>query len=99
LRFGQDTCKALERNGVRVTYAPVNSDGVVNLAQLAANICDETILVSVMHANNETRVVQPVEKIAALARRRGIVLHSDAVQSAGKLSQRLAADLVIVRHP
>ncbi|MBN1605672.1 MAG: cysteine desulfurase [Polyangiaceae bacterium] len=86
-----NTCKALERNGFRVTYVPVNADGVVDFTQLAASICDETLLVSVMHANNETGVVQPVEEIATLARRRGIVFHTDAVQSTGKLSQGLAA--------
>ena len=70
---------------------------MVDLARLAASLCDETIVVSVMHANNETGVVQPVEEIATLARRRGIAFHTDAVQSAGKLPQgpaTLGADLV-----
>ncbi|MBN2358253.1 MAG: cysteine desulfurase [Deltaproteobacteria bacterium] len=91
------TCQALEREGFRVSYLPVRPDGVVDLDALTASLCPETILVSVMHANNETGVIQPVERIAALTRERGIVLHTDAVQSAGKLPlrlDRLGADLV-----
>jgi cysteine desulfurase len=92
-----NTCRALEREGCRVTYLPVSAEGSVELAALEASLCDETILVSVMHANNETGVVQPVDEIAAITRRRGIVFHTDAVQSAGKLPRRIAelgADLV-----
>jgi len=92
-----NTCKALEREGFRVTYLPVTTDGVVQLSALADSISDQTILVSVMHANNETGVIQPVEEIAAITKKRGIILHTDAVQIAGKLPQRLAelgADLV-----
>ncbi|MBT3327855.1 MAG: cysteine desulfurase [Gemmatimonadales bacterium] len=91
------TCKALERKGFQVTYVPVTADGIVEIESLAASLHDETILVSVMHANNETGVVQPVEEIAALVRKRGILFHTDAVQSAGKLPGRLAklgADLI-----
>jgi cysteine desulfurase len=92
-----NTCKALEREGFRVTYVPVSTDGVVDLKALAESISDEAILVSVMHANNETGVIQPIEEIAAITRKRSIVLHTDAVQTAGKLPRRLAelgADLV-----
>lgn len=92
-----NTCRALEGEGCRVTYLPVTEEGVVDVAALADSLCDETVLVTVMHANNETGVVQPVEEIAAITRRRGIVLHTDAVQSAGKLPRRVAelgADLV-----
>lgn len=91
------TCRALEGEGFRVTYLPVTRAGVVALDVLAASLCAETILVSVMHANNETGVIQPVEEIAALTRPRGVVLHTDAVQSAGKLPlclAKLGADLV-----
>jgi len=91
------TCKALEGDGFQVTYAPVTAGGVVELEALAVSLRSDTILVSVMHANNETGVVQPVEEIAALTRKHGIVFHTDAVQSAGKLPRRLAelgADLV-----
>lgn len=92
-----NTCKALERDGYRTTYLPVNQDGVVEIEALAASLGAKTILVTVMHANNETGVVQPVEEIAAITRNRGIVFHTDAVQSAGKLPRRLGelgADLV-----
>jgi cysteine desulfurase len=92
-----NTCRALEREGCRVTYLPVTEEGVVEVAAVEGSLRDETILVTVMHANNETGVVQPVEEIAAITRRRGIVLHTDAVQSAGKLPRRIAdlgADLV-----
>jgi cysteine desulfurase len=91
------TCEALEEEGFQVTRAPASASGAVEPADLAATLRDDTILVSVMHANNETGVIQPVEEIAAITRRRGIVLHSDAVQSAGKLPGRLSdlgADLV-----
>lgn len=92
-----NTCKALEGEGVRVTYLPVNREGIVDVTALVASLCAETILVSIMHANNETGVVQPVEDIAAIAREHGVVFHTDAVQSAGKLPRRLSdlgADLV-----
>lgn len=92
-----NTCRALERDGYRVTYLPVNGDGVVETETLVQSLGAETILVSAMHANNETGVVQPVEDIAEITRARGIVFHTDAVQSAGKLPRRLAelgADLV-----
>jgi cysteine desulfurase len=92
-----NTCKALEKEGYRITYLPVNRDGVVEIEALAASLGAQTILVTVMHANNETGVVQPVEEIAAITRKRGIVFHTDAVQSAGKLPQRLGelgADLI-----
>lgn len=91
------TCKALEGEGFQVTYVPVTSDGVVDVESLAGSLRNDTVLVSVMHANNETGVVQPVEELAALAHRRGVLFHTDAVQSAGKLPRRLAdlgADLV-----
>lgn len=92
-----NTCKALEKQGYRITYLPVDQDGVVDLDALASSLAADTILVTVMHANNETGVVQPVEEIAAITRKRGIVFHTDAVQSAGKLPRRLGelgADLV-----
>ncbi len=92
-----NTCKALENEGYRVTYLPVTEEGVVEMAALRASLCDGTILVTVMHANNETGVIQPVEEIATTTRARGVVFHTDAVQSAGKLDRKLAelgADLV-----
>ena len=91
------TCRALEADGFRVTYLPVSREGVVDVEGLAGSLGPETILVSVMHANNETGVMQPIPEIAALTRERGIVLHTDAVQTTGKLPVRLGelgADLV-----
>ena len=86
-----NTCKALEADGYRVTYLPTSPAGVVDIEALAASLTPETVLVTVMHANNETGVIQPVEEIARIVKGRGIVFHVDAVQTAGKLSCRLAA--------
>ncbi|HUT78803.1 MAG TPA: cysteine desulfurase family protein [Polyangia bacterium] len=91
------TCRDLERDGWRVTFLPPGRDGAVGIDALAASLAADTVLISVMHASNETGVVQPVREIATLARERGIALHVDAVQTAGKLHGRLAdlgADLV-----
>ncbi len=85
------TCRALEAEGYEVTCLPVDPDGVVDLPALERSLTTRTILVSVMHANNETGVLQPVEEIGAVTRKRGIVLHVDAVQTAGKTSEPLAA--------
>jgi cysteine desulfurase len=81
-----DTCKHLERNGYEVTYLPVGKDGRVDLAQLEASLTDRTILVSVMFANNETGVVQPIAELGALCHARGILFHTDAVQAFGKVA-------------
>jgi cysteine desulfurase len=94
-----NTCKALETEGFRVTYLPVDSDGVVRIDDVEKSLCSETVLLSVMHANNETGVIQPVEEIATLAKKRGIVFHADAVQTAGKIPRRLCelgADLISI---
>ncbi len=93
------TARDLERDGWEVTYLPVGPDGAVRPEALAAALRDDTVLVSVMRANNDTGVVQPVAELAALAHARGVVFHTDAVQSAGKLAERpgdLGADLVTV---
>ena len=84
------TCAALEGDGCRVTYAPVGPDGVVDLAAAERALGPETVLLSVMHANNETGVLQPLAELAELARGRGVPFHADAVQTAGKLPGRLA---------
>jgi cysteine desulfurase len=92
-----NTCKALQEDGYRVTYVPVNQDGVVETRELVTSLTRETILLTVMHANNETGVIQPVEEIAAMAKERGVTFHTDAAQTAGKLPKRLSelgADLV-----
>jgi cysteine desulfurase len=80
------TCKALESAGAEVTYLPAGVSGCVDPEEVAAAVRDDTILISVMHANNETGVIQPIREISAIAGKRGIVLHTDAVQSVGKIS-------------
>lgn len=94
-----NTCRYLERHGYRVTYLPVDAYGRVSPAQVAMALTFETILVSVMHANNETGTLQPIAEIAALARRHGVLVHTDAAQSVGKVSTRvdeLGVDLLTV---
>jgi cysteine desulfurase len=94
-----NTCKVLEAEGCRIAYLPVGSDGAVRFEDVEKSLCPETVLITVMHANNETGVLQPVEEIAALAKKRGIVFHTDAVQTAGKIPRRLCelgADLISI---
>lgn len=80
-----ETCRALEKDGFEVTYLPVTGEGLVELSTLEAAIRPDTILISVMHANNEVGTIQPLEEIGRLATERDIYLHSDAVQSVGKI--------------
>src|SRR5438270_2091701 len=80
-----DTCKRLEKYGYKVTYLPVKPDGLVDLNQLKDAFTDKTILVSIMAANNEIGVLQPVAEIGKLCRERGVLFHSDAVQALGKV--------------
>jgi cysteine desulfurase len=80
-----DTCKRLEKHGYRVTYLPVQKDGLIDLDQLKDAMCDETILVSIMTANNEIGILQPVQEIGKLCHEKGVLFHSDAVQAAGKV--------------
>src|SRR5215510_14629637 len=80
-----DTCKRLEKYGYRVTYLPVGKDGLVDLDDLKRAIDDKTMLVTIMYANNEIGVLQPVEEIGKLCRERGVLFHSDAVQALGKV--------------
>ena len=80
-----DTCKRLEKYGYKVTYLPVQKDGLVNLDELKAAMTEKTILVSIMFANNEIGVLQPVEQIGKLCRERGILFHTDATQAVGKV--------------
>src|SRR5690348_16185885 len=80
-----DTCKKLEKQGARVTYLPVQKDGRISLDDLRAAITDKTILISIMTANNEIGVIQPVAEIAAIAKEKGILFHTDAVQAVGKV--------------
>jgi cysteine desulfurase len=80
-----DTCKHLEKDGFEVTYLPVGREGGLDLDRLRAAITGRTILVSVMAANNEVGVLQPIADIGRIARERGVLFHTDAVQVAGKL--------------
>lgn len=77
-------CIALEKEGYRVTYLPVDCEGLLNLVDLEATITDQTAIVSLMWANNETGVLFPVERIAEICRSHGVLYHCDAVQAAGK---------------
>jgi cysteine desulfurase len=79
-----DTCKRLEKDGCRVTYLPVQKDGRISLDDLRSAITDKTILITIMAANNEIGVIQPIGDIGAIAKEKGILFHSDAVQIAGK---------------
>jgi cysteine desulfurase len=80
-----DTCKRLEKHGLKVTYLPVQKDGLIDLDELKRALTDKTILVTIMAANNEVGVVEPIEEIGRLCRERGILFHSDATQAVGKL--------------
>src|ERR687895_1479420 len=80
-----DTCKKLEKQGGRVTYLPVQKDGRIDLDDLRAAITDKTILITIMTANNEIGVLQPIAEIGAIAKEKGILFHTDAVQAVGKV--------------
>ncbi|WP_193364930.1 cysteine desulfurase family protein [Leptolyngbya sp. PCC 6406] len=92
-----DPCRYLEKLGFEITYLPVQSDGLVDLATLAAALRQDTILVSVMAANNEIGVLQPLAEIGELCRDRGILFHTDAAQAIGKIPldvQQMPIDLL-----
>ncbi|GAC1396987.1 MAG: cysteine desulfurase family protein [Ktedonobacteraceae bacterium] len=95
-----NVCKALERlHGFRVTYLPVDAQGRVNLEDVEAAINDQTVLVTIMHANNETGTLQPIAEIAEIAHRHGVLVHTDASQSVGKIPthvENLGVDLLTV---
>jgi cysteine desulfurase len=87
-----DTCRHLEKQGVRVTYLPVSRDGLIDPQELRRAITPETILVSIMYANNEIGVVQPISEIGRIARQSGVLLHTDAVQAIGKIPVNVESD-------
>ena len=102
-----NTCQALEAEGVEVTYLPVDSRGLIDVNDVKRAITDDTVLITIMHANNELGTIEPIAEIAALAREHNqtaearaaarIVVHTDAVQTAGKLSldvKELGVDLL-----
>ncbi len=89
-----DTCKRLEKHGVRVTYLPVQTNGLVDLEQLQAAITDKTILISIMYANNEIGVIQPIAELGKIAKSKGVLLHTDATQAVGKVPVNVIKDNV-----
>lgn len=80
-----DSCKALRKEGFKVTYLPVASDGLISPEDVESALTDKTILVSVMLANNEIGVIQPIAEIGRICRERGVLFHTDATQAAGKI--------------
>jgi cysteine desulfurase len=80
-----DCCQRLERQGFSVTYLPVRSDGRIDVDQLCAALTDETILVTIMAANNEIGVIEPLAEIGQVCRGRGVLFHTDAAQAVGKI--------------
>jgi cysteine desulfurase len=86
-----NVCKYLESIGYRVTYLGVDSQGLLDLNELKSAIDKDTALITVMYANNETGVIFPIEEIAEIARQRGIVFHTDAVQAVGKIPIKLTS--------
>ncbi len=87
-----DTCKRLEKAGYRITYLPVQADGLIDIEDLKRAMDDQTILVTIMYANNEIGVIQPVREIGALCHEKGVIFHSDAVQAVGKIPVNVIAD-------
>ncbi len=79
------TCQFLEKAGFEVTYLPVDSDGLIDLEKLRLSIKNQTILITIMFANNETGTVFPVQEIGEMARGKGVIFHTDAIQAVGKL--------------
>lgn len=80
-----DTCKRLEKYGYQVTYLPVEKDGRINLDDLRRAITPKTILISIMYANNEIGVIQPIAEVGAIAKEKGVLFHVDGVQAVGKI--------------
>lgn len=87
-----DTCKHLEKLGADITFLPVNSDGIIDLNVLESAIHPDTILISIMLANNETGVLQPVKEIGAIAKQHGIIFFTDTTQAIGKIPVDVQAD-------
>ncbi len=94
-----DTCKRLEKDGFSITYLPVSKEGLVDPDDVRKAITNQTLLVSIMLANNEIGTVQPLEAIGKITRERGVLLHTDAVQGFGKVDfdvQRMNVDLASI---
>lgn len=86
-----DSCKRIEKHGFRITYLPVQKNGLIDFDELKKALSAETILVSIMAANNETGVLQPIAEIGSLCQERGIAFHTDAAQAAGKIPSNVNA--------
>ena len=94
-----EVCRSLEKESFRVSYVPVNELGTIDIAALEKEIEASTLLITVMHANNETGVIQPIKEIAAIAKKHNIAFHTDASQSAGKIKtdvDELGTDLLTI---
>jgi cysteine desulfurase len=87
-----DACKKAEKMGAEVTYLSPNEDGLINLSDLEAAITDKTILITIMYGNNEIGVVQDIKAISAIAKKNGILFHTDATQAVGKIPVDVQAD-------
>jgi cysteine desulfurase len=87
-----DTCKRLEKHGSRVTYLPVQADGLIDLDQLRDAITDKTVLVSIMYGNNEIGTIQQVREIGKICHEKGVLFHTDGTQAAGKIPVNVLAD-------
>ena len=91
-----DTCKKLEKQGYRVTYLPVQANGLIDIEDLRRAMDDKTILVSIMYANNEIGVIQPVAEIGKLCHEKGVIFHTDGVQAVGKIPVNVQTDNIDV---
>lgn len=87
-------CRYLETQGYRVTYLGVDENGMIDLNELEKNISEDTAIVSVMWANNETGVIYPVEEIASICKKKGVLFHTDAVQAAGKIKINMSENKI-----
>jgi len=87
-----DTCHQLEKRGALISYLKVNKEGFINFEELESAITDQTILIAVMYANNETGVIQPIREIAAIAKKHQIIFFTDATQAIGKLPVNVRQD-------
>ncbi|QNO15146.1 cysteine desulfurase NifS [Alkalicella caledoniensis] len=94
-----DTCEALEKKGFEVTKLPVDENGVIDLEVLKKSIKDDTILITLMHANNEVGTIQPIEEVVKIAKEKGVYVHTDSVQTLGSIPvnvQELGVDLLSI---
>ena len=94
-----EVCRFLQQDGIETTYIPVNADGLIHPADVEKSIRPSTILITIMHANNEVGTIQPIEEISRIAKKNNIIMHTDAAQSLGKIStdvQKLGVSLLSV---